>query len=78
VGDAQRLEGIAINTITANANQQSAVVSELREMNTALNGRVESLEKNLTAALAVIAKNTAKTSQGIDQINVVGVTTVPA
>jgi len=78
VGDAQRLEVFATNTINANANQQNAVVSELREMNSALNNRVESLEKNLTAALAVIARNTAKTSQGIEQINVTGVTTVPA
>jgi len=73
-GDARNLETLAIETIAVNTNQQNEVVNELREMNTALNNRVESLEKNLTAALAVIARNTAKTSQGIEQQNTVGVT----
>lgn len=63
VGDTAQLERVgAVNS------QKSSVVDELRTLNKDLSERVKQLEDNLTLALAQIARNTAKTSQGVDQL----------
>lgn len=69
-GDARQLESVGVNTI-ANA-QNNEMVSELKDMNTKLNKRVEDLEKNLMAALAQIAKNTSDTTRGVRQLVIDG------
>ncbi|MFZ6773025.1 phage tail length tape measure family protein [Undibacterium sp. SXout7W] len=73
VGDAQSLESFATNTI-ASTNGQN-VVDELKRNNDALLSRVDELENMLMTGLAQIARNTAKTSAGIDQINIAGIPT---
>lgn len=62
-GDARALEAQGVNMLTA---QQNGVVTELKALNASLSKRVEDMEKNLTAALAQIAKNTADTSRGVE------------
>lgn len=63
-GDARALESQGVSMLAA---QSGGVVSELRALNSSLSKRVEDLEKNLTAALAQIAKNTADTVKGVRQ-----------
>lgn len=71
-GDTRNLEAIGVNTL-ARQNDNSNVVSELKSLNANLGKKVDSLEEKLTIALAQIAKNTAKTANGIEQQNTVGI-----
>ena len=71
-GDARNLEILGVTTLNS-INGGGEIISELRNLNNSLSGRVEQLEKNLTTALAQIARNTARTSSGIEQINTVGI-----
>lgn len=63
-GDARTLEAQGLSMLAA---KDGGVVSELRTLNSSLSKRVEDLEKNLTAALAQIAKNTSDTVKGVRQ-----------
>ncbi len=65
-GDALKLESIG------SANGSQSVVAELRRANQELVKKVDDMKGELTAALIQIARNTSKTSQGIEQLNTVG------
>ena len=62
-GDARTLEAQGVNMLAQ--QQNNSVVTELKSLNASLTKRVGDLEKNLTAALAQIAKNTADTVKGV-------------